>query len=282
VSLAATSGGLSRVGRDGWLGLRFEQRQSRTVIAASRSTVPLQVLAPVVVDEPTAVVVMLNPTGGLAGGDRLVIDATAMTGAHACLTTASATKVYRTTGPPAEQHVRLTIGPGATLEYVPDHTIPFAGSDLRQRIDVEMAEGGRLIIVDAFAAGRVARGEAWRFAHLESAITVRDAGGWRFYDRLALLGNPAWAGLGFTEDHAYFATVLVIGPGSLDGLRREAAAVMNSHEGVAGGAGLLPRGGVVVRVLARDAPALFDTLAALWSLARQVLLGLGPLALRKL
>jgi urease accessory protein len=282
VSLAATSGGLSRVGRDGWLGLRFEQRQSRTVVTASRSTVPLQVLAPVVVDEPTAVVVMLNPTGGLAGGDRLVIDATAMTGAHACLTTASATKVYRTTGPPAEQHVRLTIGPGATLEYVPDHTIPFARSDLRQRIDVEIAESGRLIVVDAFAAGRVARGEAWQFAHLESAITVRDGAGWRFYDRLALRGSLAWAGLGFAEGHTYFATVVVIGSGAGEALCRGAAATLDRRPGVAGGASVLARGGVVVRVLAQDAPALLDTLATLWRLARHVLLGLGPLALRKL
>jgi urease accessory protein len=252
------------------------------VVASCRSTVPLQVLAPVVVDEPTAVVVVLNPTGGLVGGDRLVIDGAVTAEAHACLTTVSATKVYRTAGPPAEQDVRLRIEAGATLEYVPDHTIPFAGSNVRQRIDVQMGDRARLILVDAFAAGRVARGEAWRFARLESAITVRDAEGWRFCDRLALEGRAAWTGLGFAEDHTYFATVLVIGPGGLDGLGRDAAALVNACEGVAGGAGLLPRGGMVVRVLARDAPALLDSLATLWRLARQSLLGLGPLALRKL
>jgi len=33
---------------------------------------PLQVMAPVALDDPAAVVCMLNPTGGLVGGDRAV------------------------------------------------------------------------------------------------------------------------------------------------------------------------------------------------------------------
>jgi len=95
-------------------------------------------------------------------------------GADACLTTPSASRIYRAAGEPAEQVVRLRLGPGASLEWVPDHGIPFAGAAFRQTIDAEVGEGATLVLVDAWAAGRVARGEAWRFARLDSALTARD------------------------------------------------------------------------------------------------------------
>ena len=63
-----------RVGKDGALALVFERRGGRTVLTRSRYTLPLQVMAPVDLDDPAAVVSVLNPTGGLVGGDRLTID----------------------------------------------------------------------------------------------------------------------------------------------------------------------------------------------------------------
>ncbi len=271
----------ARVGRDGVLRLALERRGTRTVVAACRFTLPLQVLTPVAVDDPALVVSMLNPTGGLVGGDRLDVEVHVGAGARACLTTPSATKVYRTTGAAAEQRVRLRVGPAATLEWVPDHTIPFAGSAFRQRLEAELAPGARLILVDAFAAGRVARGEAWRFDRLDSAITVRDSAGWIFRDRLALHGDAGWAALGLAEGHPYFATMAVFGGGALDGFRREVSARLDAYDGVRAGAGALPRDGVVLRLLAADAPTLGAALETAWGCARAALIGAPPLALRK-
>ncbi len=44
------------------------------MLTGCRFTLPLQVLAPVALDDPAAVVSLLNPTGGVLGGDRLAID----------------------------------------------------------------------------------------------------------------------------------------------------------------------------------------------------------------
>src|SRR5207247_6926377 len=105
-----------------------------SVLAGWRWTLPLQVRAPMARDDAASIVCMLNPTGGLVGGDRLVVDVAVGAGAHACLTTPSATKVYRTAVGPAEQAVRLTLAPGARLEWVPrseEHT-----SELQSRVDI--------------------------------------------------------------------------------------------------------------------------------------------------
>lgn len=274
-----------RVGRDGALRLRFECRGAATIVTGWRYTLPLQALAPVALDDPAAVVSILNPTGGLVGGDRLSIDVEATAGAHAVLTTPSATRVYRSDGEDAMQSVKISIGPRAVVEWVPDHTIPFAGSAFRQALDVEMDETARLILVDAFSAGRVGRGEAWQFALLDSAVSVRDRQGWLLHDRFALRGmagtEPAWDGLGYAESHPYFATIALIGSFNREqftaDLREQCPGADSGRVGVAA----LTRGGLLLRCLAASAPEFIETIETCWGLGRRALLGLPPLALRK-
>ena len=270
----------ARTGRDGFLELAFARRGGRTVLARSRWTVPLQVLAPLALEDPASVVSILNPTGGIVGGDRLAIDVVVGDGAHACLTTPSATRVYRTAGPVAEQCVRLSIARGATLEWVPDHTIPYAGSGFRQSIDVDVAPGAALVLVDAFSAGRIARGEAWQFAWLESRLSVADAEGPIVHDRFVLDGAVGAAQLGCAESHPYFASIVVVADVDLDHLVVALDRCAARLTGVVVGAARLSRRGVLVRCLATDAPALTDALDALWTEARRAL-GLPPLPLRK-
>lgn len=269
----------SRVGRDGRLTLGFERRGARTVVARCRYTLPLQVLAPVALDDTAAIVSILNPTGGLVAGDSLLVDVDVAPGAHACLTTPSATKVYRAESAPATQDVTLRLGAGASLEWVPDHTIPHAGAAFRQTLGAEVAEDAALVVVDAFAAGRIARGEAWRFALLESTLTIRDRSGPVLHDRFRLCdGGPH--GLGVTEGRPYFATVVVVADRGVAAFAERVAALDADHD-VDVGAGLLARRGAVVRCLAADAPALGRTVEAVWAAARAEVLGMPPLALRK-
>jgi urease accessory protein len=266
----------ARIGRDGRLRLVFERRGGRTVLTRSGWTLPLQILAPLDLDDPATIVSMLNTTGGLVGGVRLVVDVNAGADTHVCLTTPSATRIYRTTGAPAVQEVRLRVGAGALLEWLPDHAIPFAGSAFRQSIHVEMGRGARLVLVDAFSVGRVARGEAWRFATLDSALAVRDDAGWLLLDRFVIDGDRGWSGLGHTEGAPYFATAVIIGP--ID-TRALTDAVAQGPGGMA--VGELARGGVLVRCLARNAIELADAVELVWRVARRSLVGIDPPALRK-
>jgi urease accessory protein len=276
----------ARVGRDGALRLQFERRGAATVVAGCRSTLPLQVLAPLALDDPAAIVSILNPTGGLVGGDRLSIDVNLAAGTHAVLTTPSATRVYRTDAEETTQSVKLALGPRAVVEWVPDHTIPFAGSAFRQAIDVDMDATAGLILVDAFSAGRIARGEAWRFAALESAVSIRDQYGWLLHDRFVLRGpvakdDPAWDGLGCGELHPYFGSIAIVGAFDVEQLAAEVRRLWASGGDAWVGVAALARRGALVRCLAASAPALIDTIETCWGLGRRALLGLPPLRLRK-
>jgi urease accessory protein len=271
----------ARIGRDGALTLRCERRGEATVLAGCRSVLPLQVLTPLALEGDALVLSMLNPTGCVLGGDRLSIQVTAGPGAHVLLTTPSATKVHRTDGAVAEQTIDLTVAPGAVLEWLPDHTIPHAGAAYRQRLHARVGAGATVIVADAFAAGRVARDERWRFALLDSALSLTDDDGWLLSDRLVLAGDGAWAGLGHGEGAAYFATVAAVTPAPPETVAAAVEAALRGIRGVRAGAGRMPRRGIVVRCLAEGAPALADAIHAAWSALRETALGAPALHLRK-
>src|SRR5215475_4769965 len=77
-----------RVGRDGTLRLAFRLQGPRTVLVEHRYTLPLQALGSMALDDSGAATVMLlNPTGGLLGGDVLQTSVAMGSGSRVCLTT---------------------------------------------------------------------------------------------------------------------------------------------------------------------------------------------------
>ena len=82
----------------------------------------------------------------------------------------------------------LRLATGATLEYLPDHVVPHAGSMLRQTLRIEMQPGSRGIFLDAFAAGRVAQNEHWRFRQFDSRTEVTLRGKLIYLSRTKIRG----------------------------------------------------------------------------------------------
>ncbi len=201
-----------------------------------------------------------------------------------CLTTPSATRVYRSAGPPARQRLVAEIAEGATLEYVPDHLIPSPGARLVQSTELRLARGAVAIVADGWAVGRVARGERWQFDALDLGLEARDDRGLLLKERAMLSGRTEWARLGAADGHDYVGTFAALAP-ARDGWESLAVALGDAAGAVPGavvGVAALARGGAMGRVLARSAPALRGALDALWSAARGALLGRPPLDLRKL
>jgi urease accessory protein len=282
---AGPAGAPHRTGRDGWLRLAFEARGGRTVLRERRFTLPLQALEPMDLGDGGATLMLLNPTGGLRAGDRLQSQIALGAGSTVCLSTPSATRVYRSPGPPAVQHVAIEIGGGATLEWLPDHVIPSPGARLRQSAEIALGHDATLLYLDAWAVGRAARGEAWGFDLLDSRLTVRDESGLLLRERSVLSGGLPRDGLGGTEGFGYVATFVAVrsGRADWDGLAHS----LHETAGAAGanvraGVTTLGRGGVIARLLCASAPALRSGVEALWTCCRRTLLAKGPLDLRKL
>ena len=260
------------------------------MLTGRRFTLPLQALEPMdLAGDGSATLLLLNPTGGVLGGDRLETEVSLGPGSRVCLSTPSATRVYRSRERPAIQRVSITLGSGATLEWVPDHLIPSPGARLRQATEVTMASDATLLYLDSWAAGRAARGEAWGFDLLDSSLLVRDAAGPLVRERAILAGGPRPDGLGGTEGFGYVATFVALRAGeATSGARWRDLAETLQHDldtvapDCRAGVTTLGRGGVLARLLCPTAPALSACVEAVWARCRLRLLGLGPLGLRKL
>ncbi|MFN8927410.1 MAG: urease accessory protein UreD, partial [Rhodospirillales bacterium] len=119
--------------------------------------------------DPTTAVVATT-SGGIVGGDRMAVTATAGDGARALVTMQAAEKVYRSAGPDATVDVRLSAGVGAWLEWLPQETILFEGARLRRTTRVDLAADACALAGEMIVLGRIARGE-----RLATGL-VRDAG----------------------------------------------------------------------------------------------------------
>ena len=121
--------------------------------------------------------VTLNTSGGATGGDSLAIEAEAGPGAHLRLTTQAAERAYLSSGgPAAEIRNRLTIAPGARLDWLPQETILYEGCDLDRRLTLDLAPGARALIVEPVIFGRAAMGERLRDARFRDRIEIRRDG----------------------------------------------------------------------------------------------------------
>lgn len=124
---------------------------------------------------PDAEAVLINSAGGLTGGDQLGYAIDIGAGASAVVTTQACEKIYRSLGGPAEMTVRLKVGPGGRLDWLPQETILFDRADLRRRVDVDLAPAARFLAVEAVIFGRRAMGEAVEEGGLHDRWRIRQA-----------------------------------------------------------------------------------------------------------
>ena len=203
-------------------------------------------------------VVFLNTSGGLTSGDHLRFGLDLM--GEAVATTQTAERAYKATGAPARMDVRLTVGPGGWLDWLPQETILFDRAALDRRTLVDLAAGAGCLALEAVVLGRAAMGETVRDIRFRDRREIRRDGAPVWIDPLALDAS-ALAGLATLRDARAFATIIVTTEAHLPPLR----AVLD-EPGVAASATAFD-GRTVVRMLAPDG----------WPLRRQIVRALHVL-----
>ena len=284
---AAGSSALETVGRRGALSYEFERAGPRTILTRSSCTSPWHHFPPSYLDDSgCAYTWLVNPSGGLVGGDHVSVEAQLHAGTHVLMTSPSANRVYRSLSEPAVQEVHLSVGPAARLEWLPEVTIPFAGSRVRQSIHVDLAPGATAVVWDAIASGRVAMRERWAFAAVENEICIRTPLGGSVVERYCLVPGRLPESVGLVRSWDYVASLFVIGDAvDADVWKRldvVLAAILEQRPGLVLGAVSTPAApGLVVKFVARSAPDLTETLEAIWAAVREDLWNLPVPNLRR-
>ena len=267
--------------------LSLRRAGPRTVVRDAYFQTPLQIMRPYYLDDSgTAYVYLLSPGGGVVGGDRYAITVTLEAGARACMTTASATKLYAAPDSMARQRFEVILQAGTVFEYLPEQIIPFARSAFHQDMTVRLGSGALAVLTEIVAPGRLARGEAFAYRDYDSGLSVVDARGrvlLRERTRLQPLRWDAGSGLGLLEGFHYLGTLYVLSEscGAPGELADDLHGLVADCQRCIGGATALEWGGVVVRLLAADHATVSHTLHAVWDRVRRCLLGYPAVRWRK-
>ncbi len=232
-----------------------------------------------------------NVSGGVLAGDHLTLQIHVGPRSIAQVTTTGATRLYRHRGGAAdsEQHVDISVGEGALLEYLPDALIPFAGSRHRQHTSISLATGATLFAWDVLAPGRQAMGETFAFDSLRIQTELRSGERPLLLENLVL--DPAKRPLHSAArlgPYTHIANFYVCSVGLPAAKWRELESKLNefcsarSRPGVMiWGASTLVADGIAVRGLSLTARDIAATLAAIWSIAKLFLTGEDAILPRK-
>jgi urease accessory protein len=239
----------------GALRVAVKQREGQTVLSDLYQQGCLKARFPRPVDWMETV--LLNSSGGVAGGDRLDLDFAIAPGASACFTAQAAERFYRAlpADPPSRLRTAMRIEGDGAAEWLPQETILFDSSALDRRLEIEMDASSWFLGVESLVFGRLSMGEQVHTARLSDTIRIRRAGRLILHDAIRLngpvaevLNRPATA-----RGHRALATLIHVAPDAESHLTavREAWADSTAETGVSAWNNML-----IARILAPDSATL--------------------------
>src|SRR5215470_7744286 len=120
---------------------------------------PVRMLFPGITGSRLEEAVLVNTSGGVAGGDRLETIITAVEDASIAINTQAAEKVYRALKESAHILTTLKTRNAARLAWLPQETIVFNRARLSRETLVDVASGTELFALEWLVLGRAAHGE---------------------------------------------------------------------------------------------------------------------------
>lgn len=206
--------------------------------------------------------VLINSSGGMTGGDLVEWDLEADENARLTVTTQACERVYRSLGDIARTQVRLVVGEGASLAWLPQETILFNAGSLDRHIEVDLAPGARALFVEPVIFGRAAMGERIERGALHDRWRIRQNGRLVHAEDLRLDGaiSDNLASSFVTNGHEALATVLFMA-GEAEGLVTSAREIIGEN----GGASFW-NGKLLARLTAQDGYSLRKQLVPLINL----------------
>ncbi|SKB14168.1 Urease accessory protein UreD [Planktothrix sp. PCC 11201] len=133
--------------------------------------------------------IILHTAGGMVGGDRLSQTINLQPKTQVVLTTPAASKIYRSSGETAHNHIKIEVQEKAYLEFIPREIIIFNGAIFSQDLRVNLAPDACYLGWEITRFGRTARGEIFNQGQWKSCTEIWQNGCPVWIDRQGFIAN---------------------------------------------------------------------------------------------
>jgi len=237
----------------GRLALSFAAEGATTRIENFYQEGCLKARLPRPVEPGTCEAVLMNISGGIAGGDDLGVEITLKPGAQAAIATATAERIYRSLGPASQIHTHIHAAANASLTYLPQETIFFDGFSLNRRLTINLEAGAKYLGVESYIFGRQAMSETITQGALRDRISLSQNGKLIYQDQTRLDGDVGskLQRTGIAAGAIAMASMIYAAADAQARLEAVRAALEGAHAGATIMDGIL-----IARILAPDAVTL--------------------------
>ena len=219
-------------------------------------------------------VVIIHPPGGVVGGDQLEIAARVGASANAQITTPGAAKWYKANGHISRQDVKLEVGVGGSLEWVPQETIFFDNADVELGHRVTLEKEASYIGCEILCFGRTASGESFTGGRIRQRTRIYREDKLIWFEQLRLAGgSEAMKSSLVLAGNTVCATLIAVGkavPATVLEAAREGAGNIAKGEGYTGISQLKPV--IMARYLGNSSETARRIMLHIWGLLRPAML----------
>lgn len=175
---------------------------------------PTRVLFPKIGHDTAQEAVLVNTSGGVAGGDCLESTVTALGSGSIAVTTQAAEKIYGALDEYACITTKLKVSNAARLAWLPQETIVFNHARLCRRTEIELSSESELLALECLVLGRAARGEKLSAGAVLDTWQVKKNGRLQWCDTFRLTDEvfSRLSRKALLSDSTALATLLYFGP----------------------------------------------------------------------
>ena len=158
--------------------------------------------------------ILINTSGGLTGGAVIEWSVAAAASTSLSVTTQANVMIYKAAAGTASVSTHITVGPDASVHWLPQETILFDQASLSRRLDVDLSENAEFLAVEAVLLGRKAMGEAVTTGFFRDRWRIRRGGRLIHAEEMQLRGGieELASASAVLSGQAAFATLFYTGP----------------------------------------------------------------------
>jgi urease accessory protein UreH len=192
-----------------------------------------------------------DQSGGLRNGDSHEVRIDLCDQAHVLWSPAASTIFYPgiAASRVAVTTTAMVVGEGCSLRFFAHPSIPCAGAQVQQNVQLAVSENSECIYWDLWSSGRSSRGEGWDTAHLEGSLQVKVGTNIVYRENWQLNAEKNLLGRGGFQGARIWISGLAYGPQSIAEIKQRVANLKSYEPAVAVELGMLTNDLLVVKGL---------------------------------